>query len=134
MKEDKKARSQWVSGFVTAVLWGLGLILAILLASALALSKGLFSPGALVRAGSVAVAAGALFSGFVLARRTGDKPLVSGGVSGLFMFAALYAVGLLSFFRIVPQKGFFETLLICLLAGIAGAFLGGHKKKKRRIR
>ncbi len=131
MKEERGKRLA-LDGAKSLVM-GLVLSVVLLLVLAMAISGGGLSQNLISGGSWAAGAAGALLSGFSMARRMGARALVTGFMTGLIFFAVLFLLGIVFLFRLAPMQNPLPILLCSLLGGTLGGLLGASRRKKRHI-
>lgn len=127
------AKHQGISFLLrVAVAFALGLLLAggaAVAFAALMVSRGL-TQSVVWPFATASVCAGCLFSGYLLARVQRENGLVCGALQGGLFAALLLAAGMLS--ESVPDTAQLIRLLLILLCGCTGGFLGVNSAAKAR--
>lgn len=105
-------------------------LLALLLIAAVYTVKDLPQSSALPLS-CAAYGLGALFGGFLAAKKTGARGLISGALTGLVFFAALFLIG--AVMRVVGNGGLaFLKLLLSVVCGSLGGVFGVNSGKRAR--
>lgn len=111
-----------VGGFVVC-------ILALCLIAVIYTSRD-FQQSAAVPLSCIAYGIGALFGGFLTAKKLGTRGLASGALTGLIFFVALYIIG--AVMHMLGNGGLaFIKLFLSLLCGAVGGIIGVNNSHKR---
>ncbi len=111
---------------------GFAVILIMFVIMALILSTGIFSLEASTLLASVSVAIGSFFAGLISAKKSGKNGLLTGAITGSFLFLIFTVISLLVF-KSSPTAATLVRLILFVIGSSIGGIIGVGSSDKRKI-